>query len=141
MPITAQLDAYGKPAWIALIVLGFMVWWPLGLGALAFTIGSGRMGCGQHHWQNKMERMQNKMDWMRTRMGGNPWSFYAPTSGNRAFDDYRAETLRRLEDEQREFRDFLARLRAAKDKTEFDQFMAERRNQTGSNPPPSPQQS
>jgi hypothetical protein len=128
MPITAQLDAYGKPAWIALIVLGFMVWWPLGLGALAFTIGSGRMGCGQYHWQNKMERMQNKMDWMRSRMGGNPWSFYAPSSGNRAFDDYRAETLRRLEDEQREFREFLARLRLAKDKTEFDQFMAERRN-------------
>ena len=128
MPITAQLDAYGKPAWIALIVLGFMVWWPLGLGALAFTIGSGRMGCGQHHWQNKMERMQNKMDWMRTRMGGNPWSFYAPSSGNRAFDDYRADTLRRLEEEQREFREFLARLRLAKDKTEFDQFMAERRN-------------
>jgi hypothetical protein len=129
MPITAQLDAYGKPAWIALIVLGFMVWWPLGLSVLAFTIGSGRMGCGQHHWQNKMERMQNKMDWMRTRMGGNPWSF----SGNRAFDDYRAETLRRLEDEQREFREFLARLRAAKDKTEFDQFMAERGNRPDGN--------
>jgi hypothetical protein len=93
------------------------------------------MGCGQHHWQNKMERMQNKMDWMRTRMGGNPWSFYAPSSGNRAFDDYRAETLRRLEDEQREFRDFLARLRAAKDKTEFDQFMAERGNRPDGNQP------
>jgi hypothetical protein len=133
MPITAQLDAYGKPAWIALIVLGFMVWWPLGLSVLAFTIGSGRMGCGQHHWQNKMERMQHKMDWMRSRMGGNPWSFYAPSSGNRAFDDYRAETLRRLEDEQREFREFLARLRLAKDKTEFDQFMAERRNRPDDN--------
>ena len=133
MPITAQLDAYGKPAWIALIVLGFMVWWPLGLGALAFTIGSGRMGCGQHHWKNKMERIQNKMDWMRSRMGGNPWNFYAPSSGNRAFDDYRAETLRRLEDEQREFREFLARLRLAKDKTEFDQFMAERRNRPDGN--------
>jgi hypothetical protein len=128
MPITAQLDAYGKPAWIALIVLGFMVWWPLGLSVLAFTIGSGRMGCGQHHWQNKIERMQRKMDWMRSRTGGTPWSFYAPSSGNRAFDDYRAETLRRLEDEQREFREFLERLRLAKDKTEFDQFMAERRN-------------
>ena len=34
----------------------------------------------------------------------------------------------RLEEEQREFRDFLDRLRFAKDKTEFDQFMAERRN-------------
>ena len=128
MPITAQLDAFGKPAWIALIVFGFMVWWPLGLSVLAFTIGSGRMGCGQHHWHNKMDRMQRKMDWMRSRMGGNPWSFYAPSSGNRAFDDYRAETLRRLEEEQREFREFLERLRLAKDKTEFDQFMAERGN-------------
>jgi hypothetical protein len=43
--------------------------------------------------------------------------------------------LRRLEDEQREFRDFLARLRAAKDKTEFDQFMAERGNRPDGNQP------
>ena len=58
--------------------------------------------------------------------GGRPRS-----SGNRAFDEYRTETLRRLEDEQREFRDFLERLRMAKDKAEFDQFMAERRNRAG----------
>ena len=132
MPITAQLDALGKPAWIALIVLGFMVWWPVGLSVLAFTVGSGRMGCGhQGHWQNKMDRMQRKMDWMRSRVSGGPWNGpwnYAPSSGNRAFDEYRTETLRRLEDEQREFREFLDRLRVAKDKTEFDAFMAERRN-------------
>ncbi|HKS84523.1 MAG TPA: DUF2852 domain-containing protein, partial [Pseudolabrys sp.] len=95
MPITAKLDAFGKPAWIALIVLGFMAWWPLGLAVLAFTIGSGRMGCGYHgqygHWQHKMERMQRKMDWMRSRMSGGPWN-YAPSSGNRAFDEYRSET-------------------------------------------------
>ena len=131
MPITAKLDEFGKPAWIALIVLGFMAWWPIGLSVLAFTIGSGRMGCGYYgqggHWQNKMDRMQRKMDWMRSRMSGGPWN-YAPSSGNRAFDDYRTETLRRLEEEQREFREFLERLRFAKDKTEFDQFMAERRN-------------
>ena len=48
MPITAKLDEFGKPAWIALIVLGFMAWWPLGLAILAFTIWSGRMGCGYH---------------------------------------------------------------------------------------------
>ena len=132
MPITAQLDALGKPAWIALIVLGFMVWWPVGLSVLAFTIGSGRMGCGhQGHWQNKMDRMQRKMDWMRSRVSGGPWNGpwnYAPSSGNRAFDEYRTETLHRLEEEQREFREFLDRLRVAKDKTEFDAFMAERRN-------------
>ncbi|HEY6754758.1 MAG TPA: DUF2852 domain-containing protein [Pseudolabrys sp.] len=135
MPITAKLDEFGKPAWIALIILGFMAWWPLGLSVLAFTIWSGRMGCGAYsapdRWQNKMERMQQKMDWMRNRMGGSPWH-YAPSSGNRAFDDYRADTLRRLEEEQREFREFLERLRLAKDKTEFDQFMAERRNRPGS---------
>jgi len=131
MPITAKLDELGKPAWIALIVLGFMVWWPIGLSVLAFTIWSGRMGCGYYgshdRWQHKMERMQSKMDWMRSRMSGGPWN-YAPSSGNRAFDEYRADTLRRLEEEQREFRNFLDRLRFAKDKTEFDQFMAERRN-------------
>ena len=142
MPITAKLDEFGKPAWIVLIVLGFIVWWPLGLCVLAFTIGSGRMGCcgyhgGQSRWQNKMERMQSKMDWMREKMGaGGPW-INAPASGNRAFDEYRTETLRRLEDEQRGFRDFLERLRFAKDKTEFDAFMAERRNQpAGESPPP-----
>ena len=135
MPITAKLDELGKPAWIALVVLGFMAWWPIGVSVLAFTIWSGRMGCGYYgghdRWQNKMERMQRKMDWMRSRMSGGPWSTswnYAPSSGNRAFDEYRADTLRRLEEEQREFRDFLDRLRFAKDKTEFDQFMAERRN-------------
>jgi hypothetical protein len=55
------------------------------------------------------------------------WWAAPPTSGNHAFDEYRAETLRRLEQEQREFQDFLTRLRTAKDKAEFDQFMSERR--------------
>ena len=65
------------------------------------------------------------------------WWQPQPTSGNRAFDEYRSETLRRLEEEQREFHDFLDRLRMAKDKAEFDQFMAERRNRA--NPGPQPQ--
>jgi hypothetical protein len=131
MPITAEIDEFGKPAWIALTVVGFMVWWPLGLATLAFAIGSGRMGCGYHggpdRWEHKMQRMQEKMDRMRTRWGAGGFGGY-PTSGNRAFDEYRAETLRRLEDEQREFREFLDRLRHARDKVEFDQFMAERRD-------------
>ncbi|MBX6327550.1 MAG: DUF2852 domain-containing protein [Pseudolabrys sp.] len=149
MPITAKLDEYGKPAWIALIVLGFWVFWPLGLAILIFTIWSGRMGCGYHasygdyerwqqHWQHKMERLQRKLDWMRSRIsgdssGGGMWR--GPSSGNRAFDEYRAETLRRLEEEQREFREFLDRLRMAKDKAEFDQFMAERRRRQGPETP------
>ena len=136
MPLTAKIDEYGKPAWIALIVLGFIAWWPIGLATLAFVIWSGRMGCGHHggydRWQRKMEHLQGRMDRMRQRMGG---GFGHPSSGNRAFDEYRTETIRRLEDEQREFREFLERLRFAKDKTEFDQFMAERRDRPAADTP------
>jgi hypothetical protein len=59
------------------------------------------------------------------RFGGGMSAFRS--TGNRAFDEYREETLRRLEEEANEFHAFLKRLRHAKDKAEFDQFMAERR--------------
>ena len=85
---------------------------------------------GRDRWERKIARMQEKVERMRCRMdsfrAGRDW-FGPASSGNRAFDDYRSETLKRLEDEQREFKDFLARLRFAKDRAEFDQFMAERR--------------
>jgi hypothetical protein len=122
MPITAKIDEFGKPAWIALVILGFMVWWPLGLAALAFAIGSGRMGCWKGHGMNRWHQAAG------ARNGGTWWQPPQRSSGNRAFDEYRTETLQRLEVEQREFHDFLDRLRMAKDKSEFDQFMAERRN-------------
>jgi hypothetical protein len=111
------------------VILGFMVWWPLGLAALAFSIGSGRMGCrgfGMNRWQGGPPR--NAGTW---------WQPPQRSSGNRAFDEYRSDTLRRLEDEQKEFHEFLDRLRMAKDKAEFDQFMADRRNR--SNPDAHPQ--
>ena len=145
MPIAAQLDEFGKPAWIVMMILSFVWWWPLGLAVLAFLIGSGRMGCWSHNgmsrWQSKMDRMHAKMDRMRSYSGCGDW--WAPSSsGNRAFDDYRSETLQRLEEEQHEFKEFLQRLRFAKDREEFDQFMAERRNRPPQNPeatPPAPQ--
>jgi hypothetical protein len=144
--VATKLDEWGLGAWIALMILGFIIWWPLGLATLAYLIWSGRMGCGMHggrgRWENKIARMQERMDRMRSRMeGGSPWWGGPPTSGNRAFDEYRTETLRRLEEEQREFREFLDRLRFAKDRTEFEQFMAERRARSGSAGPtgPSPQ--
>ena len=82
----------------------------------------------QDRWERKIARMQEKMEHVRGRMerfrGRGDW-FGPSSSGNRAFDDYRAETLKRLEDEQREFKEFLERLRFAKDRSEFDQFMAD----------------
>jgi hypothetical protein len=114
--------------WIAVIVAGFIIWWPVGLAILFYTLWSRKMGCWNRHehWQGKMGRLQDKLDHMRSRMDGQMFGGPA-SSGNRAFDEYRTETLRRLEEEQREFKDFLDRLRHAKDKAEFDQFMAERR--------------
>jgi hypothetical protein len=130
MPIAARIDEFGKLAWIVLMILGFWAWWPLGLAILAFTIGSGRMGCwnhrGMNRWQDKMDRVRSKVDW---------WGTAPPSSGNRAFDEYRTDTLRRLEEEQREFKEFLQRLRFAKDRAEFDQFMAERRNRPDASQP------
>ena len=123
--LVAKLDDLGKPAWIALTILGFVYWWPIGLAILAFLIWSGRMnalrgGC-VGRWSGSMDEMRNAGAWWRP-----------SRSGNQAFDDYRAETLQRLEEEQREFKEFLRRLRMAKDKQEFDQFMDERRGRSSS---------
>ena len=129
------------PGWIVVMILGFIFWWPVGLAILAFMIWSKSMGCrGGERWQRKMQRMEEKMGRMRDRMErwGGPWQGPS-SSGNHAFDEYRTETLRRLEEEQREFRDFLDRLRHAKDKAEFDQFMAERRNRPAPHAPEAPQ--
>jgi len=128
MVVAQRLDEFGKPAWIAVMVLGFIVWWPVGLAILGFMIWSGRMGCGRGRWGRwKSERWGHR--------GGSNHRMHG--SGNTAFDEYKAETLKRLEDEQQEFLDYLDRLRQAKDKAEFDQFMNDRRNRPQA-PPSAP---
>ena len=140
MMIAAKLDDWGLPAWIAFMIAGFVIWWPVGLVILAFLIGSGRMGCGHGgygRFEHKMVRLQEKLDRMRgSREHGGRWWQGTSSSGNRAFDEYKDETLRRLEDEQREFKEFLDRLRFSKDRAEFDQFMTDRRNRPASSAPP-----
>lgn len=112
----AWLDDRGKGAWIAAMVLGFIFVWPVGLALLAYMIWS---KCMFNH-SSCAER--------RARHCGHHWGRDASTraSGNAAFDAYKAEMLRRLEDEQTAFEGFLQRLREAKDKSEFDNFMDER---------------
>ena len=135
MQLVAKLDDYGKPAWIALMILGFIIFWPIGLAILLYLIWSGRMG----FWKDAGRDFAGRA----TRHGcGLHRNFrQPPSSGNHAFDEYRAEALRRLEEEQKEFTEFLERLRKARDKTEFDQFMAERRSRgaaEGQSPEPKP---
>lgn len=128
-----------RPLMIAATITGFIIWWPVGLALLCvaiwnrrlgrFLFGGGRGGmrggCGwAGPWQGWKHEMSGR--------GGR-------SSGNQAFDEYRAETLRRLEEEQGEFASFLDRLRFAKDKAEFDQFMAERRQRPPAEPPSHPE--
>lgn len=100
-----------RPAWIAIMVLGFIAFWPIGLAILGYM-----------WWTGKIGACSSRGDWTsfksKIRRG--------PTSGNAAFDEYREETLRRLEEERREFAMFMERLKRAKDQSEFDAFMAER---------------
>ena len=103
----AFLDDRGKGAWIAAMVLGFIAFWPIGLALVIYMSVAGK-------WSLQ---------------GGNARRRSAVSlrsSGNMAFDAYKAETLRRLEEEQDAFETFMDRLRAAKDKAEFDQFMEDR---------------
>lgn len=108
------LDTKGKGAWIAAMVLGFVFFWPVGLALLMYMIWSKRMFTGKSCATRGSRRM------MTTR-----------STGNSAFDAYKSDTLRRLEEEQANFEAFLERLREAKDKSEFDQFMDDRAKRNG----------
>ena len=130
MAILETLDGYGKPAWIALMIVSFIVFWPLGLFILLYMIGSGRMGCWN---KGKVAAYKSRGFGFGGLAGscGGPGRWYragkmASSSGNSAFDEYREATLKRLEEEQEEFHAFLDKLRQARDKAEFDQFMADR---------------
>lgn len=112
------LDRKGKPAWIAAMVVSFIVFWPLGLALLAYMIWGKKM------FGQSCHRRHRDMHW-----GRHAFRAGQPT-GNHAFDSYKVETLRRLEDEQAAFEAFLQRLRNSKDKTEFDAFMEERARAT-----------
>ena len=103
------MDRRGKGAWIAAMILGFIFFWPLGLALLFYMIWSDRMFSKSHSCSRSK-------------------SFYRrdASSGNAAFDAYKADTLRRLEEEQQQFEAFMDRLRAAKDQSEFDEFMKDR---------------
>jgi hypothetical protein len=137
MVLAEKIDDVGKAGWIVATVAGFWLFWPIGLAVLLFLAWSGRMRAWRMErrgrWYNSTPdgTQQGQGGFGPWGTGGCGWRSRAsqspPQSGNAAFDEYRAETLRRLEDEQREFVDYLERLRKAKDKAEFDQFMADRR--------------
>jgi len=108
---TAWLDARGRGAWIAAMVASYVVFWPVGLAMTAYMVVNNKFSCSGARSCRKSHSVHMNR-----------------TTGNAAFDAYKDETLRRLEEEQTNFEAFLERLREAKDKAEFDQFMDERGN-------------
>jgi hypothetical protein len=97
-----------------------------------------RVNRAAEHWERKRARWDER----RQRWGGphGPHGGGLHETGNRAFDEYRADALRKLEEEANEFRAFLERLRMARDRAEFDEYMTERRNRpSGPGPAEGPQ--
>jgi len=120
------------PLHVVAVIAGFLIWWPLGLAALAYFIWGDRF---------PREKVREKFEQAKAEFGGfgrnqRGYGFAGQSwsgTGNAAFDDYRRETLRRLEEERRRieeegraFSEFVTNLRRARDKEEFDRFMAER---------------
>lgn len=104
-----------NPLSIAIMVVGFLIAWPIGLAVLAYIL-----------WG---DNMRTAFDELRFKWG----TSCASDSGNTAFNEHRERELNRLEEERRkldamreEFDRFMHELRRAKDKGEFDRFMSER---------------
>ena len=125
MNTSALIRPAWTPATIALMVIGFAVFWPLGFAMLAYII-----------WGDRLEGFKRDVNRATDGMfrGCRRASYRAQRgTGNVAFDDWREKELERLEEERRrldetlkEFDSYLRELRRAKDQEDFDRFMASR---------------
>jgi hypothetical protein len=131
------------------MVLGFIVFWPIGLAILGYKFWQRRSGAADLQtvasgaWRDARATVWNAANTSSRSWTSGPWSrgFGAPSTGNRAFDEWKGAELARLEaerqkleDAHREFSDFLENVRKAKDREEFERFMNERRNRPDAQP-------
>ena len=135
MNTTALIRPAWTPATIALMVIGFMVFWPLGFAMLAYII-----------WGDRLEGFKRDVNratdgiFAGCRRGSDKaarWGHGSARTGNVAFDEWREKELERLAEERRkldemltEFDDYARELCRAKDQEEFDRFMANRNKHT-----------
>lgn len=129
----------GRGLEIAGIILGFIFVWPLALAYLVWKM------CGYPKYDEARAFLRDTFgrakDDLFAARGPAGFGGFAST-GNAAFDDYRRSELerleaerRRLDEEAREFRNFVEELKRAKDREEFDAYMAKRRGQNGNGTP------
>ena len=111
-----SLLLYGGFAIVA-TVLAFVNFWPAGVVLALFLAWRGFAPVGKSRGEAAVAQAIGQVI---------PVSESVRKSGNASFDAYRTELMTRLEDEQRNFENFLTRLRDAKDEREFDNFMDDR---------------
>lgn len=144
---TAMIKPQWGPVTVALMVLGFVIWWPLGLAMLAYILWGEMFGGSADKAERFVHRTRNWAEGCARDGGFRGHGFrrgFGPSSGNAAFDEYRAEQLRRLEEERKRldeeiaaFQEYMRNLRMARDREEFDRFMRDRngnRSNYGSGP-------
>jgi len=121
-------NTFVRPAWtpvtIAMMIIGFMIYWPLGLAMIAYIV-----------WGDRLDGMKDDLNRATDKVSE---TFKSTTSasrtGNAAFDEWREVELTRLEEERqklnesvREFEEYQRELRRAKDADEFETFMKSRK--------------
>lgn len=119
-----------RPAWtpvtIGMMIIGFMIKWPLGVAMIAYII-----------WGDRLELFKQDVNRATDKVADAFKSNSSPRSptGNVAFDDWREIELARIEQERKrldetrsEFDAYQRDLRRAKDKEEFDTFLKSRKN-------------
>jgi hypothetical protein len=117
---------------IVLMIVGFAVFWPLGLAMLAWIIWGDEIGARTQELKSQFRSFSGRTSSYRS--GPAAWS---GRTGNLAFDDYREREMKRLDEERRkldgmkaEFETFVTELRRVKDQEEFDRFMQDFRGRT-----------
>ncbi|SDG24005.1 DUF2852 domain-containing protein [Pelagibacterium luteolum] len=127
---TAIIKPEWSPLTIALMVLGFIIFWPVGMAVLAYILWGEYMGGSREKADAWVSRQKHHF---KSKRGGCTSRSYSSSTGNAAFDEYRDEQLKRLEEERRKleedreaFEEHLANLHKARDREEFDRFMRDR---------------
>ncbi|MGV6801248.1 MAG: DUF2852 domain-containing protein [bacterium] len=119
---------------MVIMIVSFSVGlWPIGLFMIAYMVWGKEWGLDFSTWGNVEKSMSRAGEKMKSAFNdtfdGTAYSNRTHSTGNAAFDEWRAEELRRLEEERRkleearrDFEKYAAELRKAKDREEFNRF-------------------